>query len=98
LASSKFYSALKSAEARKIQEAAYIWPNDAYRMGHVAISLANNNLLKEALSVIEDGTKKFPDEYSMWRLLSEIPIATTEQVSLARLQMKKLDPHNPNLK
>jgi hypothetical protein len=34
----------------------------------------------------------------MWRLLSEISIASSEQVIKAKEQMKRLDPFNPNLK
>jgi hypothetical protein len=67
-------------------------------MGQIAISLANSNLQKEALEILIDGSSKFPDEYQMWRLISEIPIATPEQVNEARGQMKRLDPFNPNLK
>ena len=67
-------------------------------MGQVAISLANNKFQKEALGILKDGTEKFPDEYQMWRLLSEIPNATPEQVAEAKRQMKRLDPHNPDLK
>ena len=67
-------------------------------MGQVAITLANNNLQAEALNILKVGVVKFPDEYSMWRLLSEIQNATPEDVAEAKLQMKRLDPHNPENK
>lgn len=98
IASSKYLTALKSQNALQIERAAYIWPMQAYPMGQVVVSLSNNNLQIEALKVLEDGVAKFPDEFSMWRLLSEIPNATPEQVAEAKLQMKRLDPLNPNLK
>ena len=98
VASSKYLSALKSSDVKKVEQAAYIWPLDPYRMGQVAISLANNKFQNEALVILKDGTEKFPDEYQMWRLLSEIPNATPEQVAEAKRQMKQLDPHNPDLK
>jgi hypothetical protein len=98
IASSKFLSALKSQNAEQIERAAYFWPTQAYPMGQVAIALSNNNLQTQALKVIEDGVAKFPDEYSMWRLLSEIQSASPEQVAEAKIQMKRLDPNNPNLK
>jgi hypothetical protein len=69
-----------------------------YPMGQVAITLANNNLQPEALKILTDGVSKFPNEFSMWRLLSEIPNASPEQVIEAKRQMKRLDPLNPNLK
>jgi hypothetical protein len=34
----------------------------------------------------------------MWRLLSEMPNASAERVAEAKNQMKRLDPHNPDLK
>ncbi|CAN2226839.1 RfaL Lipid A core - O-antigen ligase and related enzymes [Candidatus Nanopelagicaceae bacterium] len=98
MASSKYLTALKSGDVKKVEQAAYIWPVDPYRMGQVAISLANNKFQDEALVILKDGTEKFPDEYQMWRLLSEIPNATPEQVAEAKRQMKRLDPHNPDLK
>ena len=98
IASSKYLTALKSQSALQIERAAYIWPMQAYPMGQVVVSLSNNNLQTEALKVLADGVAKFPDEFSMWRLLSEIPNATPEQVAEAKLQMKRLDPLNPNLK
>jgi O-antigen ligase len=98
VASSKYLSALKSQNATQIESAAYIWPMHAYPLGQVAISLSNNNLQTQALKIIEDGVIKFPDEYSMWRLLSEIQTASPEQVAEAKIQMKRLDPLNPTLK
>lgn len=98
ITSTQYLSALKSKDAKQIQEAAYIWPVSAYPMGQVAITLANNNLQAEALNILKVGVVKFPDEYSMWRLLSEIPNATPAQIVEAKLQMKRLDPNNPELK
>ena len=98
VASTKYLSALKSGNAKNVQQAAYIWPLDPYRMGQVAISLGNNKFQSEALNILVDGTKKFPDEYQMWRLISEIPNSTPEQVAEAKRQMKRLDPNNPDLK
>ena len=98
IASSKFLSAMKSNDANRVINAAYIWPSDPYRMGQVAIALANNNLQSEALGILQDGVNEFPDEYEMWRLLSEISNASPEQVAKAKIQMKRLDPNNPTLK
>jgi hypothetical protein len=98
VASSQYLSALKSKDAKQVQDAAYIWQVGAYPMGQVAITLANNNLQAEALNILKAGVVKFPDEYSMWRLLSEIQNATPEDVAEAKIQMKRLDPHNPENK
>lgn len=98
IASTQYLSALKSQDAKQVEKAAYIWPMSPYPMGQIAITLANNNLQPEALKILTDGVSKFPNEFSMWRLLSEIPNASPEQVIEAKRQMKRLDPLNPNLK
>lgn len=98
IASSKYLSALKSNDVKKVEQAAYIWPLDSYRMVQVVIFLANNKLESEALRILEAEIKKFPDEYQLWRLLSEIPNATPDQIAEAKLQLKRLDPHNPEHK
>ena len=98
IGSSNFYSAVKSGDALKVEQAAYSWPQDPNRMGQIAITLANNNLQEQALKILENGVSKFPDEFTMWRLLSEMPNASAEQVAKAKTQMKRLDPHNPDLK
>jgi hypothetical protein len=98
VASSQFKTAYQSNDAAKVEEAAALWPQEAMRYGQVAISLANNKLETQALKILEAGVVKFPDEYSMWRLLSEIQNASPQQVTEAKLQMKRLDPNNPELK
>jgi hypothetical protein len=67
-------------------------------MGQVAVFLANNKLQNEALNVLLIGIGKFPDDYDLWRIISEVPIATVEQRTNAQREMKRLDPLNPNLK
>jgi O-antigen ligase len=98
VASSQFKTALQSSDAVKVEKAAYLWPYEAIRAGQVAISLANNKLETQALKILEAGVVKFPDEFSMWRLLSEIQNASPQQVAEAKLQMKRLDPNNPDVK
>ena len=98
VASTNYLSALKSQDAKKVEQAATIWPVEPSRMGQVAISLANQGLQVEALRILEDGKVRFPDEYQFWKLLAEIPKSTPEQKAEAKAQMKRLDPHNPDLK
>lgn len=98
VASTNYLSALKSQDAKKVEQAATIWPVEPIRMGQVAISLANQGLQVEALRILEDGKVRFPDEYPLWKLLAEIPNSTPEQKAEAKAQMKRLDPHNPDLK
>lgn len=98
VASSKYLTALKSFDAKAIEESAFLWPYDANRMGQVAVYLANNKLQNQAMNVLLVGTGRIPDDYELWRIISEIPSATVEQKTKAQAEMKRLDPLNPNLK
>lgn len=98
VASSKYLTALKSFDAKAIEESAFLWPYDANRMGQVAVFLANNKLQDQAMNVLLVGVGRIPDDYELWRIISEIPSATIEQKIKAQAEMKRLDPLNPNLK
>ena len=98
VASSKYLTALKSFDAKAIEESAFLWPYDAIRMGQVAVFLANNKLQSQAMNVLLVGVGRIPDDYELWRIISEIPSATVEEKTKAQAEMKRLDPLNPNLK
>ena len=98
LASVKYKSALKTGNPTVIQNAAYIWPLDYSRMVQIAMALNENNLEKQGLKVAVDASKNFPDSYPVWATLYGMKSASTEQKAEALVQMKRLDPLNPNLK
>jgi hypothetical protein len=81
-----------------IQEAAYIWPVDPSRMIQVAATLNENKLEDQGLQVALDAVERFPDNYQVWATLNSMTSATAEQKAQALVQMKRLDPLNPNLK
>jgi O-antigen ligase len=98
LASAKFKGALETGNPVVVEQAAYIWPVDPSRMIQVAITLNDNKLESEALTVALDAVKRFPNNYLAWAALSFMKSATAEQKAQALAQMKRLDPLNPNLK
>jgi O-antigen ligase len=98
LASVKYKSALKTGNPTVIQNAAYIWPLDYSRMVQIAMALNENNLEKQGLKVAVDASKNFPDSYPVWATLYGMKSASVEQKAAALVQMKRLDPLNPNLK
>jgi O-antigen ligase len=98
IASVKYKSALESRNPTVVQEAAYIWPYEPSRMGQVALALNENNLEIQGLEIAVAATKKFPDNYSIWATLNAMKRASAEQKAEALVQMKRLDPLNPNLK
>jgi O-antigen ligase len=98
IVSAKHKSSLESGSYDQVIDLAYAWPMDPLRMGQVALVLADNKYEKEALNVITDATKRFPEEFKVWDLLAKAPNATVAQKAEALAQMKSLDPLNPNLK
>ena len=98
LASAKFNTARESGVAKMVEESAYLWPNNPVHMIQAAGLLYDSKLTAQAMSVLVDATKKFPDYYGTWGTLYQLPEATPDQKAEALVQMKRLDPLNPNLK
>jgi hypothetical protein len=98
VASAQFKSALKSGDATRLENSAYIWPSEPMRYGQVGLVLLNNKLDAQAQRVVDAGLLKFPDEFGLWSLASKLSTATPEQVAKAKKEMKRLDPNNPDVK
>ena len=98
LAETKYKNAMASGNATMVEDAAYLWPLDPVRMLQVAGLLYDSKLTAQALSVVADATKEFPDFYGTWATVYQLPEVTAEQKAEALAQMKRLDPLNPNLK
>jgi O-antigen ligase len=98
LASAKYKGALETNNPTIIQEAAYIWPVDPSRMIQVAMTLNENKLEDQALQVSLDAVDRFPDNFGVWATLNSMSKASEDQKSAALVEMKRLDPLNPDLK
>ena len=98
MAANNFYKAVKSGNAVELQPAAYLKPYDRMRFTFVAYNLTQNNLNDRALVVIRDATKLFPNSYEVWNILVGLPNANAAEIANAKAQLKRLDPHNPDLK
>jgi O-antigen ligase len=98
LAETKYKSAMASGDAKMVEDAAYLWPLDPVRMLQTAGLLYNSNLTAQAVAIVVDATKEFPEYYGTWGTLYQLAEATPEQKAEALVQMKRLDPLNPNLK
>jgi O-antigen ligase len=64
----------------------------------MAGNLVDNGFNENALRVIRNTVKNNPDNYFAWKLYASIPSATPEEIAQAQIQMKRLDPLNPELK
>lgn len=95
---SKYKSGLETGDPNTVQKIATLWPQDASRSAQIALILNENKLSSEALAVVEVAKKQFPDSYDVWKVLASLPNAPAEELLEAKAQMKRLDPHNPELK
>jgi len=98
LASAQHKGALESGDPVAIEKITYLWPVDPTRMIQSALLFNENRLEAKALQVALDATERFADNYSAWATLNEMKSATEAQKAQALVQMKRLDPLNPNLK
>jgi O-antigen ligase len=98
LAANKYYAALQSGDGTILQQSAYLKPYDRTRFLFTAQIFVENKLDSQAIQVLSDATKIYPDSFELWQRWSLIPSATPEQVLKAKSEMKRLDPFNPDLK
>ena len=97
-ANASFFTALKSNDIKAIQTAAYLKPIDERRLLHVATILRDNKMESEAIAVVRDATKGYPDSFDFWQLWSTIPTATPADIAAAKAEMMRLDPFNPDIR
>jgi hypothetical protein len=64
----------------------------------MAGNLADSKFEENALRIIRNTVKNNPDNYFAWKLIASIPSASPEERAQAQVQMKRLDPLNPELK
>ncbi|CAN2227471.1 O-antigen ligase-related [Candidatus Nanopelagicaceae bacterium] len=95
---SKYKSGLETGDAATVQKIASIWPQDASRSAQIALILNENKLPDQALAVVQEAKGKFSDSYDVWKVLASLPNAPADDIAAAKAQMKRLDPHNPDLK
>jgi hypothetical protein len=98
LASAKYKSAIESGDPATYASAANFFPRDFIRAAEISKNLENNGFSSQALAIVVDASKSFPDSYEIWNVFSQLSMATPEQKAQALAQMKRLDPLNPNLK
>jgi O-antigen ligase len=97
IAASNFYRALQTGDPKIIQDSAYLKPNDRMRYLYVARALQENKFESESISVLRDASKIYPDSIDLWRRWASIPSATPADIARANVEIKRLDPFNPNL-
>jgi O-antigen ligase len=98
IAETKFMTLIQSGDATKISRAAYLSPNTPRRMIQVASAFQENSLEDQALKIGLDETAKYPDFLDGWKFLYQLPASSAEIKAKALLEIRRLDPLNPEFK
>ena len=95
---SNFYTAIRSSDIKAIESAAQQRPKDERRLYALAGIFRDNQADVQAVTVLRDATKRYPDSFDLWMLWTTIPTASPSDIASAKAQLKRLDPFNPDLK
>ena len=95
---SNFYTAIRSSDIKAIESAAQQRPRDERRLYALAGIFRDNQADVQAVTVLRDATKRYPDSFDLWTLWTTIPTASPSDIASAKAQLKRLDPFNPDLK
>jgi hypothetical protein len=89
---------LEVSDANVLDEALEKWPRESNRLVIGSSIFANNNLNDFALKFARLAVEHDPNNFDSWRILSKTPGVSAEELSTAKVEMKRLDPLNPELK
>jgi O-antigen ligase len=98
LAANKYYKVLQSGDGTLLQQGAYLKPFDRTRFQYTIQILVDNKLDQQAIAVLSDAVRIYPNSFELWERWSQIPTASQDQVARARAEMKRLAPNDPKLK
>ncbi len=84
-------------EVEKSLEPGYLHPQDSSRLVNMVSILENSKLYDQALQYALRAIEFNPENFDSWSALYSVQRSTPEQKSLALENMRRLDPHNPEL-
>lgn len=96
----KYKSALKSQNVQQVEAAltpSYLTPRDSARLAQAVILFENSKLPDIAYRYAKEGVDFSPDYFDAWRVLYATTKSTPEDKELALVNMKRLDPKNPDV-
>jgi hypothetical protein len=99
-ADSKWRSALKAQNVQAVEEAltpSYLAPRDSQRLAQAVLLFENSKLYDQAYKYAKEGVAFNPNYFDAWRVLYSISKSTQDERDLALKNMKRLDPHNPDV-
>jgi hypothetical protein len=96
----KWRSALKAQNVQQVEAAltpSYLAPRDSARMAQAVLLLENSKLPDLAYKYAKEGVAFNPNYFDAWRVLYSISKATEADREEAVMNMKRLDPKNPDV-
>ena len=84
-------------EVEKALKPGYLHPQDSSRLVNMVSILENSKLYDQALQYALRATEYNPENFDSWNALYSVQKSTPEQKSVALANMRRLDPHNPEL-
>ena len=97
VASVKYLSALKSGQVERIYESASIFPTDVSRSVAIINAFSNNQFYSQAHSLALQTVERYPNSFAAWNELYLIVNSLPSEKKIALLNMRRLDPENPQL-
>jgi hypothetical protein len=99
-ADNKWKSALKSQNVQQVEaalEASYLTPSDSTRLSQAVLLFENSKLYDQAYKYAKKAVEYNPDSFDAWKVLYSISKTPQNERDAALSNMKRLDPHNPNV-
>jgi O-antigen ligase len=97
-ADANWRNAMSTGLVDRVYNSALKWPQDSYRYSAVALQLEQNQLYGASISLARIAVDYNPRSYDAWSLIAGFRNATSEERSIAKSMMIKLDPNNPTIK
>jgi O-antigen ligase len=98
LAANRFYKVLQSGQIEQLVNSVELKPYDRSRYFYVSQILMENKLEEVAVPILQKGSEKYPDYFPIWSKFAENSKATPAQIEKARMELRRLDPLNPDFK
>ena len=85
------------AEVQKVLEPSYLHPTSSERLVNAVGILENSKLYDQAHEYALKATKYNPSNFDSWLALYSVKNSSDAERALALSNMKRLDPHNPDV-
>ncbi|NQW69611.1 MAG: O-antigen ligase family protein [Betaproteobacteria bacterium] len=97
VASVRYLSALKSGQVERIYESASILPTDVSRSVAIIDAFSKNQFNSQAHSLALQTVERYPNSFVAWNVLYLMDNSLPSEKKKALLNMRRLDPENPQL-